>query len=397
MTALLTLVSLPSELKRRLASFLNADDALSLELSCHAVRKSRERTTSRASHIHRERPSGVGVQLVFPLSHTISRQIHKALSLATLPPRDFLESFHALGKVATGDTPQRAVAWIPILYPGRHVHSVRLCINWYDQGWGNRKGQVYVVERAQVPENHRRFQGGTAVYESPRAPHEPQRLKIVWSPREGATYDLWSKVGGGGGHQLTLQQGRSQVLIYDDDERNYSRNFNLLVTPNVLQGRFYPCLLKAVCQSLRQQLVHSMPLDETLKAFLEEWHLSVTERSLQAMEDIVDDVGQYKAQLAEEVAVFQEELTSYQEEAEPQLRPGGLERDQQAAMEMQPHQVALFREFIRGMGLPFPGGEGERMVGIQAAGFVPMPFFPLPPHPGDDDDDMDADRMSDAD
>jgi hypothetical protein len=181
-----------------------------------------------------------------------------------------------------------------------------LTFRWRDQGRGNRKGRVWVVGRHRhapiVPDQ--RFQGGRIVCESPVAPHDTEDCKMTFltSAMEGELYQLWYRVGGGGGHQLMLLEGRLHTVIFDDEQGNVSRNYEILKNSGVIgvhpelipptpAPTFYPQLLLRVSQSLRSQLANqqdsTIPLDDSLAAFFRMFMIPVTEGSLLALEEII--------------------------------------------------------------------------------------------------------------
>lgn len=68
----------------------------------------------------------------------------------------------------------RPFEWVPVLFP-RRTHSVVLTCRWRDQGYGNRKGKLFVVA---FPSNDdvrkaamESIENGMIVYESPLASH----------------------------------------------------------------------------------------------------------------------------------------------------------------------------------------------------------------------------------
>jgi hypothetical protein len=257
------IVSLPAELTRRTVSYLCPQDAFQLSQTC--------------------------------------KNLHSSLSLRLLRNSRLLFTRHISSGDYTGD---REVPFVRIPRLSRRVHSVTLTFRWRDQGWGNRKGQVWVVGRYRhapvVPDQ--RFQGGRIVCESRIAPHGTEDCKMTVLPMEGELYQLWYRVGGGGGHQLMLSEGRLLTVMFDDEQGNVSRNYEILenvgaigVHPESMPAAptptFYPQLLLRVSQSLRSQLANqrdsNIPLDDSLAAFFRMYMIPVTEGSLLAVEEII--------------------------------------------------------------------------------------------------------------
>jgi len=322
----LNLLSLPTDLLHRIASFLPARDAIHVAASC--------------------------------------RCLYSNLSLSILPPRTFFPRQYLAGHAVKGDEPTELIV-VPLQYvqgatssdssqPARRIHSIIIEFDWYDQGWGNRKGQVYVMTRPSKQSNHRRhatpapYDGGRVVYESPLAEHQPSKLRIELPPPESADeeYSLWTKVGGGGGHLLFLNDGTIRTLLYDDVERNFSRNYHKLYECGVLKARwdipssppspssreqqsssasrstnqtntttpdFYHKLLVETCHMMRRQLAlqqrqehhnGSAPsttfLDESMMAFFEDYGIVVTENSLLAVIGILQGEWAAREQLQDD-------------------------------------------------------------------------------------------------
>lgn len=278
---------LPDDLKTRINQFVDPNDALSFAATC--------------------------------------KNLNGSLSLSCLRSTTFVEYVAWSGGYVDGDTP-RKYQRIPILFP-RRIHSVGLSLRWEDQGWGNRKGQIYVVAVAtrekiattttttlaetQTPESslpQDRFNGGRLVYESPIAKHNDEPLRMSFCPKADETYYLWYKVGGGGGHELKLQNIRVHMLVQMDVGRNLCRNFSALHRHGILdplfcrQRRPHPDLtisghrqevnvfslklLSQVAQSLRTQLEHNHPVDEGLSQFLKTYGITTTTGSLTAVIEI---------------------------------------------------------------------------------------------------------------
>jgi hypothetical protein len=179
----------------------------------------------------------------------------------------------------------------------RRVHSLTLSFWWRDQGQGNRKGQVWIAGRptSQPIQTDHPFQGGKVVCESPLAAHILEQLKMTFVPIEGQVYHLFYRVGGGGGHQLRIENGILHTIIFDDEERHIARNYRLLRQVGVIgpemsdnhASNFYPSMLMQVSKSIRRQLAAKEEPDHGLVSFLEGFSILVNEDSLLAIEEIV--------------------------------------------------------------------------------------------------------------
>ena len=96
-----------------------------------------------------------------------------------------------------------------------------LTMTWQDQGWGNRKGMVFVVEtlpsdptegpqKPRAPGDHMPTPIPPCVVAmAPQcAPHFAKELRLSFRVKKKAEYALWYRVGGGGGHRLVISDCR---------------------------------------------------------------------------------------------------------------------------------------------------------------------------------------------
>ena len=223
------------------------------------------------------------------------------------------------------------------------VHSYTFDLAWKDQGWGNKKGRFYIVGHdrgrknnmsasQEENENDPNFcDGGRIVYKSPIADHEEKHLRIVFRPRIDETYHLWYICGGGGGHTLSFRRMFLRALVFDDEERNYSRNFTKLSDAGVLwsadgsyvygdtqnsdrkliqtaASEFYPKMLLHVARELLSQIdnpefntrSNNNHGDFGLKRLLNDYDIPITRGSLEALEGIaqaqIEECRMYQAE-----------------------------------------------------------------------------------------------------
>ena len=132
----------------------------------------------------------------------------------------------------TGDIPIKSVQ-IPVF--GIDPHTVCLKCRWKDQGWGNRKGKLFVVAQGSAASKDTTtcqegrhmeadetalFGEGRFVYKSPvAAAHDFEDLQIMFTtPQKDETYHLWVVVGGGGGHKLFVVDLCAHTLVFNDSE-----------------------------------------------------------------------------------------------------------------------------------------------------------------------------------
>jgi hypothetical protein len=100
----------------------------------------------------------------------------------------------------------RAHRLLPVPLGGARtrVHTVGITLFWRDQGWGNRKGKVWVLrERDRAPNDHGISSEDVRCMKGP-APHAVAHEYMAFRPRAGEEYDFWYSVGGGGGHRLYI-------------------------------------------------------------------------------------------------------------------------------------------------------------------------------------------------
>ena len=149
----------PRDLTETIASFLCPVDALALDASGTATRC-----------VVVERNRHFATNQVFALSE------HRAHRLLPVP----------LGGART------------------RVHTVGITLFWRDQGWGNRKGKVWVLrERDRAPNDHGISSEDVRCMKGP-APHTVAHEDMAFRPRAGEEYAIWYSVGGGGGHRLYI-------------------------------------------------------------------------------------------------------------------------------------------------------------------------------------------------
>jgi hypothetical protein len=274
------LLNLPSELKRRTASFLSPYDALRLSETCKSLNISLSLRLLRNSRVLFARP-----------------QLFS-------------------GGVEDGDR-QLPFVRIPCIF--RRVHSLTITFRWRDQARGHRKGKLWVIGRPRAAplDKSKPFHGGRVVCKSPLAPHDTEDYKMTFLPfsMEGEVYQLWYRVGGGGGHQLHLFDGKLDTVIFDDEHGNLSRNYQILQTVGAVgvhpetsdpseRSSFYPQLLMLASRSIRSALknhrgnnetatanndgqVVAAAMDDQLTAFFRTFHIPINEGSLLAVEEII--------------------------------------------------------------------------------------------------------------
>lgn len=187
-------------------------------------------------------------------------------------------------------------------------HSVIVSFDFKDQGWGNRKSQIVVVRGGSSSEHgldEMPFGGGTVVCETPIAEHYWERRSMTYHNNFGSTYSLWYRVGGGGGHSLSIRNLGFRSLVHDDPQGTLVAQQKALLSfggfgPST-SGAAFPSLLQAVCKCLRRHRISSESTESTPFKDIIEWFDSAglstkTEQSLTALETLaseMEDVSVY--------------------------------------------------------------------------------------------------------
>ena len=124
-----------------------------------------------------------------------------------------MKNFRKHGDYYAGDEIRVRKEFPPSIFEGT-LHSIQVTFKFKDQGWGNYKGNVYIGEL--------RNDGSIAgiLVSSPTAPHgKSKECKLVYYPeQQGLTYGLCYKVGGGGGHWLSVKEIIVTTFTYRNEE-----------------------------------------------------------------------------------------------------------------------------------------------------------------------------------
>mmetsp|Transcript_28363 Transcript_28363/g.53327 ORF Transcript_28363/g.53327 Transcript_28363/m.53327 type:complete len:302 (+) Transcript_28363:256-1161(+) len=252
-------------------------------------------------------------QAVVRLSQT-SRRLHRDIGLACIN-QNLVENFEEVGRYHDGDWFHRSFH-LPLVAcrqrTDNFVHSVTLNCTWRDQGWGNRKGRIFIVghrrsDTGAIPGICRDGPGeGRIVWQSPVAEHYVQSLRMWFRPRPDEVYYLWYSPGGGGGHDLRLMNVVLHALVFDDEQRSYISTYDSLYRQGVIlsplskaSGRYscsqpylhVPRMISGVASELRRQLEDhgtiTMEEGDRLQTFLAQFTSTpLNTRSLAALEDI---------------------------------------------------------------------------------------------------------------
>ena len=90
------------------------------------------------------------------------------------------------------------------------IHSVKLSCYYRDQGWGNRKGQIFITEKS----NQELQQSERITAESPLAEHHETKCELIFKPKPGFMYCLCYRIGDGGGHTLIVRDIKLESFVH---------------------------------------------------------------------------------------------------------------------------------------------------------------------------------------
>ena len=128
----------------------------------------------------------------------------------------FGEDFHIRGPNGSHWTPEPYFDGAPL--PAR-VKKLSLSVEWKDQGWGNRKGQIFVslVQGRSKQIVAERLQPlGIALHHWDTATAELTDDQIVTQAQQGDFYRFTRNAGGGGGHELKVKNFRAIACLHPE-------------------------------------------------------------------------------------------------------------------------------------------------------------------------------------
>ena len=100
----------------------------------------------------------------------------------------------------------------------RQVRKLTLSVLWKDQGWGNRKGDIFIslMRGSEVIARKYRPFGKVAPHEEEYAEVELTDDSIVKLAEPSHNYKFTSDAGSGGGHQLIVKNFKVIAELYSD-------------------------------------------------------------------------------------------------------------------------------------------------------------------------------------
>jgi hypothetical protein len=182
-----------------------------------------------------------------PLTHGISVVAGPSAS------QHRLQELRIVGDERLGDRLQPLCRLRPVFCSGgSRAHSCQLHFTWSDQGWGNRKGMLYIVARVPQKQNDADasndqddLYGGKIIAQSSEsAPHEQKSSFLsfhLWPCSESVEYYMFVSVGGGGGHVLKFRAISLLTVVLDPTagnvQRPLSRSYRILTSLGAISSR----------------------------------------------------------------------------------------------------------------------------------------------------------------
>ena len=184
---LVTLLDIPEEILRYISRYLVIEDVLNLSMTCKVL------FNRLPGHLPKYLPE-----------YVIEHKMLKGPKVDETGPRGYVKS----GK-----------SWQPSFYFDTapftsHIFMATISAYWNDQGWGHRKGSIYILlirpqansYKSTVVTKHYNLLG--------HAPHEFERVvktlsvedPIISMIQPGDYFRFMKNVGGGGGHKLEIKE-----------------------------------------------------------------------------------------------------------------------------------------------------------------------------------------------
>lgn len=142
-----------------------------------------------------------------------SKYLKKTIGLNILhhPSPIKINDIRENGDSRTGDSVRLWTKLPPIILQ-TSTHTVKLTCSFKDQGWGNRKGNLFITEFQNDREGDQAL--GKKIATSPTAGHQWTSCGLIFKPKIGITYAFAYKVGGGGGHELHTRDLKLESYVH---------------------------------------------------------------------------------------------------------------------------------------------------------------------------------------
>eukprot|EP00594_Rhizosolenia_setigera_P016263 CAMPEP_0178957274 /NCGR_PEP_ID=MMETSP0789-20121207/10802_1 /TAXON_ID=3005 /ORGANISM="Rhizosolenia setigera, Strain CCMP 1694" /LENGTH=228 /DNA_ID=CAMNT_0020639463 /DNA_START=32 /DNA_END=718 /DNA_ORIENTATION=+ len=108
------------------------------------------------------------------------------------------------------------------------LHSISFSFNWMNQGYGSRKGELFMTARRKLASDQGTnpsdsaggFDESLQIWKSPYVDTTWKNLSWSYTDPcpESIVYEMWYKTGGGGGHQLKLKNFKFFFLVLSTSE-----------------------------------------------------------------------------------------------------------------------------------------------------------------------------------
>ncbi|OEU11351.1 hypothetical protein FRACYDRAFT_245705 [Fragilariopsis cylindrus CCMP1102] len=128
------------------------------------------------------------------------------------------------------------------------IHSVKLSCIYRDQGWGNRKGQIYITEKSnqELQQSERDYKDvGRIIAESPLAEHHETKCELIFKPKPGFMYCLCYRF-----HTLIVRDIKLESFIHSACIPLANILMDTLHAPTSQQSLFHRNMLQYVLDTV---------------------------------------------------------------------------------------------------------------------------------------------------
>mmetsp|Transcript_8158 Transcript_8158/g.13164 ORF Transcript_8158/g.13164 Transcript_8158/m.13164 type:complete len:199 (-) Transcript_8158:170-766(-) len=122
-----------------------------------------------------------------------------------------------------GQSQSNAVVWCVLSHLPPHAHSIAVKATWKDQGWGNSKGGIYIVQGDRKPPDENEYHEAEMLdklvlaHASP-APQNWGNVLLLAPVLEGSQLKVCLRRGMGGGHSLFTKDLEIWALCHNVGE-----------------------------------------------------------------------------------------------------------------------------------------------------------------------------------
>jgi len=202
-----------------------------------------------------------------------------------------LTDMHWSGPRSTGHEERIWFRFMPLILGDDRVHTIQFKCQFKDQGWGNRKGKLYVRE----DKNPSNFQG-EVVAQTPIAEHHKMNVTLEFQPKTGKNYTMCFVVGGGGGHELFVYNPCILTLVYGRKIATVAAQFQKKSLKPILKNPFVVGLMKTTIASLIRSLDCGEQQDEDLASCFTKIGFDTTKKDiLETIMDFVDTCVEFQS------------------------------------------------------------------------------------------------------